>query len=497
MGLPSRDEGQPEETRGGASYAQVLASGALSSARVQHVVDSRGALQACLLGDAKRCRELYKQRLTYVCRRCELDQVNDPEATQESPPSQASTFPRPHLDTENAWNAAYAAATAAAVAVTGGEAEHLAASVPPQLQQLVPEARQAPATGRPLQGQLATAAEIQEHISRYVSEVPVPMETGNANQGIMEEGYFGGGGDVVGAIGAAAAAAATARLRSPDENTDDGPTANLNLVREFSMGVAPFLPVAGWDLPRDILEQIEQQAQASGGRGPPAAATAAAAAAAATAAAAAAIVGQEQPCTVKLRLWKFDAKDPASALEACTEKNLRLIIPHAVLCSEMGAHFSPCGRYLASCVVCTPSQDYLWNEGMRQGTSVPLVYELRVYSLLDHNFGEVLASRVVRAAHCLTSIQFSPTSEHLLLAYGRRHISLLRSLVADGGRITPVHTILEVYSVKDMSLVRVLPSAEDEVNVACFHPHAGGGLVYGTKEGRLRILRPDGHSALP
>jgi hypothetical protein len=32
-----------------------------------------------------------------------------------------------------------------------------------------------------------------------------------------------------------------------------------------------------------------------------------------------------------------------------------------------------------------------------------------------------------------------------------------------------------------MELVGVLPSAEDEVNVACFHPFAGGGLVYGTK----------------
>jgi activator-of-BECN1-regulated-autophagy protein 1 len=32
-----------------------------------------------------------------------------------------------------------------------------------------------------------------------------------------------------------------------------------------------------------------------------------------------------------------------------------------------------------------------------------------------------------------------------------------------------------------MELVKVLPSAEDEVNVACFHPIVGGGLVYGTK----------------
>uniref|UniRef100_A0A2N9IIN5 Uncharacterized protein n=1 Tax=Fagus sylvatica TaxID=28930 RepID=A0A2N9IIN5_FAGSY len=49
----------------------------------------------------------------------------------------------------------------------------------------------------------------------------------------------------------------------------------------------------------------------------------------------------------------------------------------------------------------------------------------------------------------------------------------------------------KVYRVSDMELVRVLPSAEDEVNVACFHPSVGGGLVYGTKEGKLRILQHD------
>lgn len=50
---------------------------------------------------------------------------------------------------------------------------------------------------------------------------------------------------------------------------------------------------------------------------------------------------------------------------------------------------------------------------------------------------------------------------------------------------------MQVYRVSDMSLVRVLPSAEDEVNVAAFHPCQGAGIVYGTKEGRLRILRHD------
>jgi len=32
-----------------------------------------------------------------------------------------------------------------------------------------------------------------------------------------------------------------------------------------------------------------------------------------------------------------------------------------------------------------------------------------------------------------------------------------------------------------MELVRVLASVGDEVNVACFHPSPGAGLVYGTK----------------
>ena len=33
-----------------------------------------------------------------------------------------------------------------------------------------------------------------------------------------------------------------------------------------------------------------------------------------------------------------------------------------------------------------------------------------------------------------------------------------------------MHTVLEVYRVADMSVMRVLPSADDEVNAAAFHP---------------------------
>ncbi|KAG9141575.1 hypothetical protein Leryth_022247 [Lithospermum erythrorhizon] len=185
----------------------------------------------------------------------------------------------------------------------------------------------------------------------------------------------------------------------------------------------------------------------------------------------------------------------------------RLIIPHAVLCSEMGAHFSPCGRFLAACVACVlpnmesdPGSHCVPHPDVAGAGTSPtrhpisahqIMYELRIYSLEEATFGSVLASRAIRAAHCLTSIQFSPTSEHLLLAYGRRHNSLLKNVVIDGEATVAIYTILEVYRVSDMELVKVLPSAEDEVNVACFHPSVGNGLVYGTKEGKLRIFQSD------
>ncbi|KAK7378536.1 hypothetical protein VNO80_03979 [Phaseolus coccineus] len=222
----------------------------------------------------------------------------------------------------------------------------------------------------------------------------------------------------------------------------------------------------------------------------------------------AAAAAADLPCTVKLRVWSHDIKNPCVPLNA---DRCRLTIPHAVLCSEMGAHFSPCGRFLAACVACMlphieadPGLQTPVHQEPGVATSPTrhpisghqVMYELRIYSLEEATFGLVLASRAIRAAHCLTSIQFSPTSEHILLAYGRRHGSLLKSIVIDGETTLPIYTVLEVYRVSDMELVRVLPSAEDEVNVACFHPFAGGGLVYGTKEGKLRVLQYDGAHAV-
>ncbi|KAL5996818.1 hypothetical protein ACLOJK_007738 [Asimina triloba] len=156
----------------------------------------------------------------------------------------------------------------------------------------------------------------------------------------------------------------------------------------------------------------------------------------------------ELPCTVKLRIWRHNEQDPCSPLDA---HNCCLTVPHAVLCSEMGAHFSPCGRFFAACVACVlpqaevePGLQSQLHHDVTGFASSPtrhpisahqITYELRIYSLEK--------ATAIRAAHCLTSIQFSPTSEHILLAYGRRHGSLLRSLVLDGDTPIPIYTILE------------------------------------------------------
>ena len=229
-------------------------------------------------------------------------------------------------------------------------------------------------------------------------------------------------------------------------------------------------------------------------------AAAAAAAAAATAAAARAFSGSEQPACAKLKIWPFAEAEPSRLLESSTPL---LTLPNVVLCSEMGTHFSPCGRYLVAAVVCrTPLEadsvlpDYM-DEGLGEGDndsecyeSGKITYELRVLSVEPATFGQVIVAKNLSAAHCLTSIQFSPTSQHVLVAYGRRHMALLDSVVADAGTITPMHTVMEVYSLPDLDLVETFASAEDEVNVAIFHPVPGEGIAYGTKEGRLqRIYR--------
>jgi activator-of-BECN1-regulated-autophagy protein 1 len=41
-----------------------------------------------------------------------------------------------------------------------------------------------------------------------------------------------------------------------------------------------------------------------------------------------------------------------------------------------------------------------------------------------------------------------------------------------------------------MTHVSTMLSGDDDVNIARFHPESGHGFVYGTKQGRVRVLSP-------
>lgn len=228
------------------------------------------------------------------------------------------------------------------------------------------------------------------------------------------------------------------------------------------------------------------------------------------------IIGEDQPPRVWLRVWSYDSSKFDSNLE--DSSRLLLSIQDAVLCSEMGVDFSSCGRFLVATQACRAHMQHSLQEGLireipismdwspdRQnqrmlGTTgdqqtqitMPItdrvVFEVRIISMDGVNYGTMVKARRIRAAHCLTSVQFSPTSEHILLGYGKKHSSLLRSLVAQQNSLIPLHTILEIVQTDGMMVTRALPSTEDEINAAAFHPYPGGGLAYGTKEGRLRFV---------
>lgn len=56
----------------------------------------------------------------------------------------------------------------------------------------------------------------------------------------------------------------------------------------------------------------------------------------------------------------------------------------------------------------------------------------------------------------------------------RRDPSLQQQHGENARSMVLIHTVLEVYRVQDMSLVRMLPSADDEINTALFHPFMVG-----------------------
>lgn len=91
----------------------------------------------------------------------------------------------------------------------------------------------------------------------------------------------------------------------------------------------------------------------------------------------------------------------------------------------------------------------------------------------------------------ITSVKISLSNRQILLGYGVR---------SEDGHVMDhpnVHAACEVLNTLDasMSSIKILTDPEDEVNIAQFHSRPGGGLIYGTKRGRTRLILPDNSEA--
>lgn len=86
-------------------------------------------------------------------------------------------------------------------------------------------------------------------------------------------------------------------------------------------------------------------------------------------------------------------------------------------------------------------------------------------------------------ASAVTCVKFSPSTDFCLIGYGVRE-----PVMEGGGNFHPVTAIYRLRG--GMAHVSTMLSGDDDVNIARFHPDSGYGFVYGTKQGRVRILSP-------
>eukprot|EP00597_Dinobryon_sp_UTEXLB2267_P010278 CAMPEP_0170101732 /NCGR_PEP_ID=MMETSP0020_2-20130122/2435_1 /TAXON_ID=98059 /ORGANISM="Dinobryon sp., Strain UTEXLB2267" /LENGTH=780 /DNA_ID=CAMNT_0010324887 /DNA_START=325 /DNA_END=2666 /DNA_ORIENTATION=- len=84
----------------------------------------------------------------------------------------------------------------------------------------------------------------------------------------------------------------------------------------------------------------------------------------------------------------------------------------------------------------------------------------------------------------VTSTKLSPTCRYALVGYGVR----LEGVVQDHPEKNVACEVVSLRQSTNLRTVATMSDKEDEVNVAQFHPRAGGGIVYGTKKGKEDAL---------
>lgn len=86
-------------------------------------------------------------------------------------------------------------------------------------------------------------------------------------------------------------------------------------------------------------------------------------------------------------------------------------------------------------------------------------------------------------ASAVTCVKFSPSTDFCLIGYGVRE-----PVVEGGGNFHPVTAVYRIRG--SMDHVSTMLSGDDDVNIARFHPDSGHSFIYGTKQGRVRVLSP-------
>ncbi|KAJ0400237.1 hypothetical protein P43SY_006201 [Pythium insidiosum] len=110
---------------------------------------------------------------------------------------------------------------------------------------------------------------------------------------------------------------------------------------------------------------------------------------------------------------------------------------------------------------------------------------LALISLDPHQLGRVIQTCHLEetTAGGVTSVKLSPTSAFVLLGYGVRD----RGPRESEQPVHRVHRVTRIYRWENMELCSHVESELDDVNIALFSPICGGGFLYGTKQGKLRV----------
>ncbi|KAL3932203.1 MAG: hypothetical protein SGARI_004027, partial [Bacillariaceae sp.] len=88
-------------------------------------------------------------------------------------------------------------------------------------------------------------------------------------------------------------------------------------------------------------------------------------------------------------------------------------------------------------------------------------------------------------ASAVTCVKFSPSTDFCLIGYG------VREPVMEDQSGNQYHPVTALYRIRGgMTHVSTMLSGDDDVNIARFHPDSGYGFVYGTKQGRVRVMSP-------